>query len=209
MSFGFFMNLALDKLARNGIQFRQWREALNFKNVILWPRSLTIVHFWCSDLQICRLLPPVRRDCMHQACAPALLSKRLSGLRVRSTEFARRRRVVFKSFNTDFGVVIAVNCRKWRKREKLIGYPTVADAAQHWTGRKGIELTLKLRRQDSNLNCLNQNQKCCRLHHDGSLRPPVKTASTLDDWAGRLRTAGGAPGPLDGGKLAIAAGPTR
>src|ERR1700722_18052640 len=27
----------------------------------------------------------------------------------------------------------------------------------------------KLRRQDSNLNCLNQNQKCCRLHHDGSL----------------------------------------
>ena len=32
----------------------------------------------------------------------------------------------------------------------------------------------KLRRQDSNLNCLNQNQKCCRLHHDGSSRPAVK-----------------------------------
>lgn len=28
---------------------------------------------------------------------------------------------------------------------------------------------LKLRRQDSNLNYLNQNQRCCRLHHDGSL----------------------------------------
>ncbi len=25
----------------------------------------------------------------------------------------------------------------------------------------------KLRRQDSNLNYLNQNQRCCRLHHDG------------------------------------------
>src|ERR1700739_1102263 len=25
----------------------------------------------------------------------------------------------------------------------------------------------KLRRQDSNLNFLNQNQRCCRLHHDG------------------------------------------
>jgi hypothetical protein len=24
-----------------------------------------------------------------------------------------------------------------------------------------------LRRQDSNLNYLNQNQRCCRLHHDG------------------------------------------
>src|SRR5947209_3887524 len=47
----------------------------------------------------------------------------------------------------------------------------------------------ELRRQDSNLNCLNQNQKCCRLHHDGSLRPAVKTASTLDDRAGRSRTA--------------------
>jgi hypothetical protein len=47
----------------------------------------------------------------------------------------------------------------------------------------------ELRRQDSNLNCLNQNQKCCRLHHDGSLRPAVKTASTLDDRAGRSWTA--------------------
>jgi AcrR family transcriptional regulator len=27
----------------------------------------------------------------------------------------------------------------------------------------------KLRRQDSNLNFLNQNQRCCRLHHDGLL----------------------------------------
>ncbi len=27
--------------------------------------------------------------------------------------------------------------------------------------------SLKLRRQDSNLNYLNQNQRCCRLHHDG------------------------------------------
>ena len=26
-----------------------------------------------------------------------------------------------------------------------------------------------LRRQDSNLNYLNQNQRCCRLHHDGML----------------------------------------
>jgi hypothetical protein len=25
----------------------------------------------------------------------------------------------------------------------------------------------ELRRQDSNLNYLNQNQRCCRLHHDG------------------------------------------
>ena len=47
----------------------------------------------------------------------------------------------------------------------------------------------KLRRQDSNLNCLNQNQRCCRLHHDGSLRPAVKTASTLDDRVGRSRSA--------------------
>ena len=31
-------------------------------------------------------------------------------------------------------------------------------------------LTRKLRRQDSNLNYLNQNQRCCRLHHDGLLR---------------------------------------
>ena len=27
--------------------------------------------------------------------------------------------------------------------------------------------TKELRRQDSNLNYLNQNQRCCRLHHDG------------------------------------------
>ena len=27
--------------------------------------------------------------------------------------------------------------------------------------------TKSLRRQDSNLNYLNQNQRCCRLHHDG------------------------------------------
>ena len=27
--------------------------------------------------------------------------------------------------------------------------------------------SLMLRRQDSNLNYLNQNQRCCRLHHDG------------------------------------------
>ena len=47
----------------------------------------------------------------------------------------------------------------------------------------------ELRRQDSNLNYLNQNQKCCRLHHDGSLRPAVKTGFTLDDRAERSRTA--------------------
>jgi hypothetical protein len=57
-------------------------------------------------------------------------------------------------------------------------------------GRAGVSLA-ELRRQDSNLNCLNQNQKCCRLHHDGSLRPAVKTASTLDDHVGRSRTAVG------------------
>ena len=28
-----------------------------------------------------------------------------------------------------------------------------------------------LRRQDSNLNYLNQNQRCCRLHHDGLINP--------------------------------------
>jgi hypothetical protein len=32
----------------------------------------------------------------------------------------------------------------------------------------------KLRRQDSNLNSQNQNLMCCRLHHDGSVRPAVK-----------------------------------
>jgi hypothetical protein len=30
---------------------------------------------------------------------------------------------------------------------------------------------LVLRRQDSNLNYLNQNQRCCRLHHDGLINP--------------------------------------
>jgi hypothetical protein len=53
MSSGFFMNLALNKLSRNNIQISEWRDMLNFKNVILCPRNVTIVHFWCPDLQIC------------------------------------------------------------------------------------------------------------------------------------------------------------
>jgi hypothetical protein len=40
--------------------------------------------------------------------------------------------------------------------------------------QKVIEIISELRRQDSNLNYLNQNQRCCRLHHDGLLRPAAK-----------------------------------
>src|SRR5690242_12155565 len=35
----------------------------------------------------------------------------------------------------------------------------------------GHSRKLELRRQDSNLNYLNQNQRCCRLHHDGPINP--------------------------------------
>ena len=34
-----------------------------------------------------------------------------------------------------------------------------------------VSLARVLRRQDSNLNYLNQNQRCCRLHHDGLINP--------------------------------------
>jgi hypothetical protein len=40
--------------------------------------------------------------------------------------------------------------------------------------RRVVEFASKLRRQDSNLNSQNQNLMCCRLHHDGSVRPAVK-----------------------------------
>ena len=35
----------------------------------------------------------------------------------------------------------------------------------------------QLRRQDSNLNYLNQNQRCCRLHHDGLIKPVMLVGS--------------------------------
>src|ERR1700761_969819 len=56
----------------------------------------------------------------------------------------------------------AANTRTAVSPRNVINSPSVLSAREraHRTG---------LRRQDSNLNYLNQNQRCCRLHHDGLL----------------------------------------
>src|SRR5271169_218399 len=51
----------------------------------------------------------------------------------------------------------------------------------------------KLRRQDSNLNYLNQNQRCCRLHHDGLFTHDELTGprqQTLDGARARVAPSG-------------------
>ena len=52
-----------------------------------------------------------------------------------------------------------------------------------------------LRRQDSNLNYLNQNQRCCRLHHDGLRLLTQSTAHPLFLQATSPRPAPGLPRP--------------